>query len=162
MKKNYFSILFAALMMFMVLPVTAQVTTMRDLYGKYSFSAIIVPTEAGQAHTDVWQSNCEVTIGWNETLSCSEVRGLMGSTKNLLVTDSEIDLENEMFYVNNPNPDYGLLATNAGYFGVTDMTLENIQMYTMEYYYNSETMEITIPDFSIVEFTWPGGVMTAT
>ena len=160
MKKNYFSTLFAALMLFVAMPASAQVATMKDLCGKYTFSATIVPTDAGQAHTNVWKNDCEVTIGWNENHSCGEVKGLMGSTQNQLV--SGIDVNNKMFYVNNPNPNYGLLSTNAGYFGVTDMTLENVQMYTMEYYYNSDTKEITIPDFSIAEFTFPGGNMTAT
>jgi hypothetical protein len=35
------------------------------------------------------------------------------------------------------------------------MSLDNLQLYTMEYHYNPETKEITIPDFSICQFSWP-------
>ena len=40
MKKNYFFVLFASLMLFMAMPANAQVT-MVDLYGKWKFTADI-------------------------------------------------------------------------------------------------------------------------
>ena len=39
MKKNYFSTLFAALILFLAMPATAQVASVADLFGKYKFTA---------------------------------------------------------------------------------------------------------------------------
>ena len=44
MKKNYFSALFAALMLFVAMPAKAQVSGMSDLFGKYKFTATIETT----------------------------------------------------------------------------------------------------------------------
>ena len=63
MKKNYFSTLFAALMLFVAMPAAAQVNSMSDLFGKWKFSATINTTEAGAAHADKFKSDCEVIIG---------------------------------------------------------------------------------------------------
>lgn len=150
MKKNYFSTLFAALMLFVAMPAVAQVSGMSDLFGKYKFTATFEVTEAGQAHTDLWKNECEVIITKGENGAPASIQGLMGATE--VQTVAEIDTENNVFYVYNPNPSYGLWD---GYIGVADMSLENLQLYTMEYHYNPETKEITIPDFSICQFSWP-------
>ncbi len=156
MKKNYFSILFAALMLFVAIPATAQVESMTDLFGKYKLTATIENTEAGKAHADLWKSECEVIITKGEQGAPATVKGLFGATENQTV--ASIDVEKNVFYVINPNPNYGLFSQNP-YIGVADMTLEDLQMYTMEYHYNPETKEITIPNFSICEFSWTSGNM---
>ena len=153
MKKNYFSTFFAALMLLVAMPATAQVSSIADLYGKYKFTATIEPTKDGQEYTDLWKSECEVVIAREEGYDV--VKGLLGSPKSQLITN----IDDEKFWVNNPNPTESGLWDNQ--IGVTDLTLENLQMYTMEYYYNSTTKEITIPEFSICQFTFPEGVMTA-
>ena len=153
MKKNYFSTFFAALMLLVAMPATAQVSSIADLYGKYKFTATIEPTKDGQEYTDLWKSECEVVIAREEGYDV--VKGLLGSPKSQLITN----IDDEKFWVNNPNPTESGLWNNQ--IGVTDLTLENLQMYTMEYYYNSTTKEITIPEFSICQFTFPEGVMTA-
>ena len=156
MKKNYFSALFAALMLFVAMPATAQVSGMSDLFGKYKFTATIETTAAGEAHKDLWKNECEVIITKGAGGAPACVKGLLGATEDQTV--ASIDLDENKFYVINPNPNYGLLSANP-YIGVADMTLEDLQMYTMEYHYNPNTKEITIPNFAICEFSWPGGVM---
>ena len=157
MKKNYFSFLFAALMLFVAMPAKAQVSGMSDLFGTYKFTATITPTAAGQEYTDLWESECEVIITKGEQGAPASVQGLMGASENQTV--ASIDVDNNVFYVINPNPSYGLLSQNP-YIGVTDMSLEDLQMYTMEYHFDPDTKEITIPNFSICLFSWATGEMT--
>lgn len=157
MKKNYISFLFAALMLFVAMPAKAQVSGMSDLFGTYKFTATITPTAAGQEYTDLWESECEVIITKGEQGAPASVQGLMGASENQTV--ASIDVDNNVFYVINPNPSYGLLSQNP-YIGVADMSLENLQMYTMEYHFDPDTKEITIPDFSICLFSWATGEMT--
>ncbi len=150
MKKNYFYALFA--MLFMAMPAMAQVASMGDLFGKYKFTATITTTDAGQEYTDLWSDDCEVIITKGTNGAVGTVKGLLGNGADLTVAN--INVTANKFEVVNPNPNYGLLSTNP-YIGVADMTLENLQLYTMEYHYNPETKEITIPDFSICKFSWP-------
>ena len=157
MKKNYFSFLIAALMLFVAMPASAQVKDMSELFGKYKFTATITPTEAGKQYTDLWQSECEVIITKGANGAPATVKGLLGNGADQTVANFYGNTN--QFEVVNPNPNYGLLSQNP-YIGVADMTLENLQMYNMVYNFNPETKEITISDFSIAEFTWPGGVMT--
>ena len=153
MKKNYFSALFAALMLFVAMPASAEVTSMSDLFGKYKFTATITPTDAGQEYTNLWQNECEVIITKGANGAAGTVKGLMGEGA-ADQTIANFDAANTKFEVVNPNPNYGLLSSSL-YIGVADMSLENLQLYTMEYHYNPETKEITIPDFSICKFSWP-------
>ena len=150
MKKNYISFLFAALMLFVAMPAKAQVSGMSDLFGTYKFTATITPTAAGQEYTDLWESECEVIITKGANGAPAAIKGLMGADEDQTV--ASIDTENNIFYVVNPNPNYGLWD---GYVGVADMSLENLQMYTMEYHFDPDTKEITIPNFSICQFSWP-------
>ena len=158
MKKNYFSTLFAALMLFLAMPATAQVSGMGDLFGKYKFTATIETTEAGKAHESLWKNDCEVIITKGTNGAPGAIKGLLGASQDQTV--ASINVNENKFFVVNPNPNYGLLSSSNPYIGVADMTLEDLQQYTMEFHYNPETKEITIPDFAICSFTWPGGVMT--
>lgn len=158
MKKNYFFVLFAALMLFLAMPATAQVSAMGDLFGKYKFTATIETTEAGKAHESLWKNDCEVIITKGPNGAPGAIKGLLGASQDQTV--ASINVNENKFFVVNPNPNYGLLSSSNPYIGVADMTLEDLQQYTMEFHYNPETKEITIPDFAICSFTWPGGVMT--
>ena len=150
MKKNYFSALFAALMLFVAMPASAEVTSMSDLFGKYKFTATITATDAGQEYADLWQNDCEVIITKGAGGAAGTVKGLLG--KGADQTIANFDATNTKFEVVNPNPSYGLLSSSL-YIGVADMSLDNLQLYTMEYHYNPDTKEITIPDFSICKFS---------
>ena len=102
MKKNYFYALFASLMLFMAMPANAQVESMADLYGTYKFTATITPTDAGKEYQDVWQDECEVIITKDTEFGAPAIiKGLMGADYEQLV--SAINVEENNFYVNNPN-----------------------------------------------------------
>ena len=154
MKKNYFSFLIVALMLFVAMPVSAEVKSMADLYGKYKFTATITPTEAGQQYTDLWKSECEVIITKGANGYVGTVTGLLGAEATQSV--SSINLTDNHFDVINPNPNnYGLFTPYPDAIGVTDPALEDLQLYTMEYHFNPETKEITIADFAIAGLSWP-------
>ena len=164
MKKNYFFALFASLMLFMAMPATAQVTSMSDLFGKYKFTATITPTEAGAAYADFWSEDCEVVIteessGWY----LASIQGLMGADYAPAVSD--FDATNHTFTVNNPNGNYKYWDDMSGYNGVTDTEGTGIGIadaYAMQFSFDPETKEITIPDFTIAGFAWPAGECVTT
>ena len=164
MKKNYFFAFFAGLMLFMAMPISAQVSSMSDLFGKYKFTATITPTEAGAAYADFWTDECEVEItedgsGW-----------YLASIKNFLGADyspsvSGFDATNNTFTVNNPNGNYKYWDDMSGYNGVTDTEGTGIGIadaYAMQFSFDPETKEITIPDFTIAGFAWPAGECVTT
>ena len=62
MKKNYFSTFFAALMLLVAMPATAQVSSLANLFGKYNFSATMEVTAEGESYRDKFSNDCVVTI----------------------------------------------------------------------------------------------------
>ena len=135
MKKNYFSFLIVALMLFVAMPVSAEVKSMADLYGKYKFTATITPTEAGQQYTDLWKSECEVIITKGANGYVGTVTGLLGAEATQSV--SSINLTDNHFDVINPNPNnYGLFTPYPDAIGVTDPALEDLQLYTMVFWWD--------------------------
>ena len=153
MKKNYF-LSFAMLLCFLAFGFNAkaQVEGMADLFGKYQFTATFEFTEAGNAHSAMFKNDCEVVITKDDSGVgyAGVIKGLLGATYDQPI--ASIDVANNKFIVRNPNPNYGLWD---GYIGVTDNTLENIQLYEMVYNYDPSTKEITIDDFQIAAFSWP-------
>ena len=153
MKKNYF-LSFAMLLCFLAFGFNAkaQVEGMADLFGKYQFTATFEFTEAGNAHSAMFKNDCEVVITKDDSGVgyAGVIKGLLGATYDQSI--ASIDVANNKFIVRNPNPNYGLWD---GYIGVTDNTLENIQLYEMVYNYDPSTKEITIADFQIAAFSWP-------
>lgn len=153
MKKNYF-LSFAMLLCFLAFGFNAkaQVEGMADLFGKYQFTATFEFTEAGNAHSAMFKNDCEVVITKDDSGVgyAGVIKGLLGATYDQSI--ASIDVANNKFIVRNPNPNYGLWD---GYIGVTDITLENIQLYEMVYNYDPSTKEITIDDFQIAAFSWP-------
>ncbi len=153
MKKNYF-LSFAMLLCFLAFGFNAkaQVEGMADLFGKYQFTATFEFTEAGNAHSAMFKNDCEVVITKDDSGVgyAGVIKGLLGATYDQSI--ASIDVANNKFIVRNPNPNYGLWD---GYIGVTDNTLENIQLYEMVYNYDPSTKEITIDDFQIAAFSWP-------
>lgn len=163
MKKNYFSTLFAMLMLFLAMPATAQVSGMADLYGKYKFTATIETTEAGAAHADKFKSECDVTIVKDESgYHMAAITGFAGSPYEMAVSD--FDAKTNTFVVNGPNSGYyglwdGYIAVantdGAWPFMIRKQNEEGEwvtvqEQYGMTFTVDPETKELTVPNFSIV------------
>ena len=162
MKKFYFMLV--SLVLFVAAQATAQVSSMSDLFGKYKFTATITPTEAGEAYVDFWTDECEVEIaedgsGWY----LASIQGLMGADYSPSV--SGFDATNCTFTVNNPNGNYKYWNGMSSYNGVTDTEGTGIGIadaYVMQFTFDPETKEITIPDFTIAGFAFPAGECVTT
>ena len=162
MKKFYFMLV--SLVLFVAAQATAQVSSMSDLFGKYMFTATITPTEAGEAYVDFWTGECEVEItedgsGWY----LASIQGLMGADYSPSV--SGFDATNHTFTVNNPNGNYKYWNGMSSYNGVTDTEGTGIGIadaYAMQFSFDPETKEITIPDFTIAGFAFPAGECVTT
>lgn len=132
----------------MVLPTSAQVTSMADLFGTYKFTATVNVTDAGKALADNFKSECDVTI-----TKCSygvfdgEIQGLAGATAAQSING--IDLSANTIKITNPNGNGlwsgGLYMSNTeGVYpfggGYSDI------LYT----FDPATKTITLPDFTLV------------
>ena len=166
MKKNYFFVLFASLMLFMAMPANAQVT-MVDLYGKWKFTADIewgaTATEAQKAQIS---NECDVIIaadditGWYE----AKIVGFAGS-KNPQFADMFQSPSSGVYAakVANPNPTQGalfndMLLANAngdnpyGIFEGGEWVVKSLG--TFYYILNEDKTEMKVQnDFTIVTLT---------
>lgn len=166
MKKNYFSTLFAALMLFLAIPATAQVATMADFYGKWKFTATITTTEAGAEHADKFKSDCEVVIAKAASqYFMADITGFAGADYSMSV--SGFDASANTIEINGPNnANYGIwngyiaVANAAGDWPFSIWDVEGSEQYAMNFTFDPETKEITIPDFTTVSLDW--GTNTAT
>ena len=160
MKKNYFSTLFAALMLFVAMPATAQVNAMSDLFGKWQFAATVTTTEAGAAHADKFKSECEVTIGKAESeYFMADIANFAGADYAMSV--SGFNASTYTIEINGPNSaNYGIwegyiaVANAAGEWPFSLWDVEGSVQYGMNMTVDPETKEITIPDFTIVSLDW--------
>ena len=160
MKKNYFSTLFAALMLFVAMPATAQVNAMSDLFGKWQFAATVTTTEAGAAHADKFKSECEVTIGKAESeYFMADIANFAGADYAMSV--SGFNASTYTIEINGPNSaNYGIwegyiaVANAAGEWPFSLWDVEGSVQYGMHMTVDPETKEITIPDFTIVSLDW--------
>ena len=160
MKKNYFSTLFAALMLFVAMPATAQVNAMSDLFGKWQFAATVTTTEAGAAHADKFKSECEVTIGKAESeYFMADIANFAGADYAMSV--SGFNASTYTIDINGPNSaNYGIwegyiaVANAAGEWPFSLWDVEGSVQYGMNMTVDPETKEITIPDFTIVSLDW--------
>lgn len=166
MKKNYFSTLFAALMLFLAMPATAQVATMADFYGKWKFTATITTTEAGAEHADKFKSDCEVVIAKAASqYFMADITGFAGADYSMSV--SGFDASTNTIEISGPNnANYGIwngyiaVANAAGDWPFSIWNVEGSEQYAMNFTFDPETKEITIPDFTTVSLDW--GTNTAT
>ena len=166
MKKNYFFVLFASLMLFMAMPANAQVT-MVDLYGKWKFTADIewgaTATEAQKAQIS---NECDVIIaadditGWYE----AKIVGFAGS-KNPQFADMFQSPSSGVYAakVANPNPTQAplfdeMLLANAngdnpyGIFEDGEWVVKSLG--TFYYILNEDKTEMKVQnDFTIVTLT---------
>lgn len=160
MKKIYFSTLFAALMLFVAMPATAQVNAMSDLFGKWQFTAAVTTTEAGAAHAEKFKSECEVTIGKAESeYFMADIANFAGADYAMSV--SGFNASTYTIEINGPNSaNYGIwegyiaVANAAGEWPFSLWDVEGSVQYGMNMTVDPETKEITIPDFTIVSLDW--------
>ena len=160
MKKIYFSTLFAALMLFVATPTTAQVSVMSDLFGKWKFTATVTTTEAGAAHADKFKSECEVTIGKAESeYFMADITNFAGADYSMSV--SGFNTSTYTIEINGPNSaNYGIwegyiaVANAAGEWPFSRWDVEGSVQYGMHMTVDPETKEITVPDFTIVSLDW--------
>ena len=165
MKKNYFSSFVAALMLFVAMPASAEVSSMADLFGKWQFTATIETTEAGAAHADKFKSNCEVTIAKAASqYFMADISGFAGANYSMSV--SGFDAAKGTFEVSGPNSaNYGLwdgylAVSNAeGAWPWADYQNPDSEQFGFVFSFNG-TEEITVADFTIVSQDW--GSNTAT
>ena len=166
MKKNYFSTLFAALMLFVAMPASAEVKSMSDLFGKWQFTATIETTDAGAAHADKFKSNCEVTIEKAASeYFMAEIAGFAGADYKMSV--SSFSAANNTFEVNGPNnANYGIwngyiaVANEAGEWPFSIWNIEGSVQYGMNFTFDPNTLEISVPNFTIVSLDWSSNTTT--
>ena len=160
MKKIYFSTLFAALMLFVATPATAQVSVMSDLFGKWKFAATVTTTEAGAAYADKFKSECEVTIEKAESeYFMADIKNFAGADYAMSV--SGFNTSTYTIEINGPNSaNYGIwegyiaVANAAGEWPFSRWDVEGSVQYGLNMTVDPETKEITIPDFTIVSLDW--------
>ncbi len=160
MKKNYFSTLFVALMLFVAMPAKAQVSVMSDLFGKWEFTATITTTEAGASHADKFKSECEVTIGKSESeYFMADIAGFAGADYSMSV--AEFSANDCRFNILAPNQaNYGIwdgyiaVANTEGEWPFSRWDVEGSKQYGMSFTFDPETKVITVPDFTIVSLDW--------
>ena len=171
MKKNYFYSFFAALMLFVAMPATAQVEN-TDLFGKWKFSATL---EFAEGVTDeqkaMFSGDCDVMISKDENgIWDAVIVGLAGS-QNPQYVHSIVQSSTSGKYaakINSPDP-YGaplfsgmLLANAEGHNpynhfvpnGEVDENGKELGEYVVYgpiyYVLNDEKTEMTVPDFTVV------------
>ena len=150
MKKNYFSILFAALMLFVAMPASAQVSSVADLFGKYKFTADVTVSDAGKSLTEHFSNDCDVVITkCSYNIYDGEIQGLAGATAVQKING--IDTDQNAIKITNPNGSGvwggGLYMSNIdGAYPFAQDAVYGDLLYT----YDVTTKTITLPNFTLV------------
>ena len=149
MKKNYFSTLFAALMLFLAMPATAQVTSVADLFGKYKFTADVETLD--NSYAGKFSGDCEVTIGKDQyNIYDGVINGLAGLSGRIVI--NKIDTENNAICIYSPNTGLGAeglyMSDITGSMNI--FTGDSTQYGDINYTYDPATKNFTLPDFSLV------------
>lgn len=159
MKKNYFSTLFAALMLFVAMPAKAEVSSVSDFFGKYKFTANVEVTEAGKALDVTFPEECEVIIAkCSNDIYDGQFQGFPGATGVQKING--INTEKNVLKITNPNQGYpwGNLYMSDGN-GMNPYGRDS--MYNdVEYSYDPDTKTITMPDFTVVSMNSDFSVAT--
>lgn len=159
MKKNYFSTLFAALMLFVAMPAKAQMSSVADFFGKYTFTANVEMTDAGKALGITFPNECEVVIAkCSDNIYDGQLQGLPGATGVQKING--IDTEKNVLKITNPNQGYpwGNLYMSDGN-GMNPYGRDS--MYNdVEYAYDPDTKTIAMPDFTVVSMNSDFSVAT--
>ena len=149
MKKNYFSTLFAALMLFVAMPASAQVSSVADLFGEYRFTADVEILNS--AYSDKFSGDCDVTISKASSIYyLGEIKGIAGLGG--YQTINSFDATAKTIEILNPNTNFGAeglyMSDIDGKMNI--FTGDSTQYSEINYSYNPTTKEITLPDFSLV------------
>lgn len=151
MKKNYFSTFFAALMLLVAMPATAQVSSIADLVGKYKFSADMEITAAGESFSNKFTNECEVTIDKDEYgYFAGYITGIAGLSGDMAI--NSIDVDANTITILSPNTYMGAeglyLSDITGSKNI--FTGDDTQYGDIVYTYDPTTKAFTLPDFSLV------------
>lgn len=151
MKKNYFSTFFAALMLLVAMPATAQVSSIADLVGKYKFSADMEITAAGESFSNKFTNECEVTIDKDEYgYFAGYITGIAGLSGDLAI--NSIDVDANTITILSPNTYMGaeglFLSDITGSKNI--YTGDDTQYGDLVYTFDPATKTFTLPDFSLV------------
>ena len=148
MKKNYFFALFASLMLFMAMPAAAQMTSIADVYGKYSFKANVEVIDA--AYANLFKSECEVVVTKGDDGYPAKMTGFAGS-ENLVLINS-FDLAAGTICNLNPNT---TPLWNGVYMSYIDGRYpfgsgEDERYNSINFTFDATKKTLTYPDFSVV------------
>ena len=169
MKKNYFMLV--ALMLFIAVQATAQVSSIVDLFGKYKFTASIEFTAEGEAYKSQLPAECDAVISEDGTY-IAKIIGFAGSQTQQNINDISIE-QSKVKVLNLNNPalwSNGLILANENGdnpYGVWDAAAGEwaVEGYGPVYYtFDPATKEISIPDFTVVKmasYTEAKGVIIA-
>ncbi len=152
MKKFYFLGALMSLMMLVSLPLSAQVESVVDLYGKYKFTSELTVTEAGKDYSDMFKAESGVTISKDDKTALvwdALITGIGGSTQNYLTVNG-IDTETCQFKIQNWDNNNQLWANFYISNGEGIYPFGEVGRGDLMFTYNAETMGITIPDFTVV------------
>lgn len=151
MKKNYFSILFAALMLFVAMPVAAQVTSVTEFYGKWQFTADV--DVKNQDYANLISNSCEVVITKGDNGYPAKMTNFAGSTEILNINSFDADAQTLLFL--NPNtpqlwsPLFMADADGKYPFGTAEGGWQD-SYGQINFTYDAATGILTYPDFTLV------------
>ena len=151
MKKNYFSTFFAALMLLVAMPATAQVSGLANLFGKYNFSATMEVTAEGESYRDKFSNDCVVTIEKDDYgYVVGYITGIAGLKGDMAINKITEDLDS--ITILSPNTYMGAeglyLSDITGSKNIS--TGDDTQYGDIVYTYDPTTKTFTLPDFSLV------------
>ena len=98
MKKNYFSFLIVALMLLVAMPVSAQVKSVKDFFGKWQFTADV--EVKNDSYADLVSSSCEVVITKGGDYAAT-ISNFAGATTVVKISSFDADTQTLLFL--NPN-----------------------------------------------------------
>ena len=150
MKKNYFSTLFAALMLFLAMPATAQVASVADLFGKYKFTADVETLD--NSYTGKFSGDCEVTIGKDQyNIYDGVIYGFAGLSGRIVI-NSINEKQDKAIFISSPNTGLGAeglyMSDIKGEMNI--FTGDSTQYGDLNFAFDPITKNFTLPDFSLV------------
>ncbi|MBR2318325.1 MAG: hypothetical protein IKA52_01450 [Bacteroidaceae bacterium] len=164
MKKNYFYSLFAALMLFMVMPAAAQNFAITDLFGEWRFTADVVWSNAAtDAHKSQVSGDCTAVIS-ADNIYLAKIVGFAGATNKVNINKIGAKNGQDMIRIDDVNTSSypttlwsKLYVSNMngdnpfGYFNDETLEWEVERMENLYYVVDAVNGLITIPDFTVIE-----------
>lgn len=141
---------FLMLTMLCMLPAMAAVSSPTDFFGKWKFTGKVEVTDAGKADADKFVSESDVTIQASSNgIYKMEIIGVAGTTGRMDVNN--IAFDKGQISILNPNS-YVSFGLSQVHFSNTEGNnpYDRNVSFNMDFTYNAEATEITIPDFTVV------------